>query len=1237
MKSFETKFPKGIGQRLVIGVFLISIAVVALTATTTTWLEYRRAIREVDQDIDEIQRTYAKAIANSLWIFDRQQLMTQLEGLLNIPFINYLAVIGPEKTLAEVGSFRKSSVTSKNIPLTYSYKERSVPLGTLYVQADISPVLDRVLHDVFAVLICQGVLIIAMALSSSLLFRSLALRHVSAAAEFFRSFDITAVSPPLSLQKRRYGDELDALQDTFNEMCEKLHKTYGELVLTKRQIQDSEERFRAVFENAAVGIELRDREGRLVHVNSALCTMLGYSANELQGLDYVRGSHFDDLAASQEHVEALPKGVPGSDRMEKRYLRKDGTTMWADLSISMVRDSEGHHRSTVGVISDITERKRAEEALRESEAKYRNLFNNAEIGMFRTRLDGSEILDMNEKFLKIFGRTREVMRGKPSVIHWADPHERQEMLRRLNTDDRVTDFECKMLNDQDEVRTCITSLRVYPEQRVLEGSIMDVTERKLAEESLRAASDYNRRLIDASLDPLVTISAEGKINDVNTATEEVTGYSRNELIGTDFADYFTDSEKARAGYQEAFKVGSVSDYELQIRHRRGGLTSVMYNASVYYDHLGKVAGLFAAARNITKQKRAEQALRDSEEQYRAVFNNAGIGIKLVNRYKRIERVNPALLNMLGYSEAELLQLTSLEITHPDDREISNQHLAAILGDGPDSLRLEKRYIRKDGSVIWGDISISAIRDAHGNKNTVLEVVADITDRIEPQIALQDSEKRMRRIIDSSPVGIRITHYGRHVYANRALARMFGYQSQDEVLGLPAEGLFAPESRALIRQRVADRMAGKTIPPHYEASGMTRQGKTIALETWGTEIAYLGKKSWLAFITDISEAKSLRAQLLQAQKMEAVGTLAGGIAHDFNNILQVVLGFSEMILMEKVKGDPEYEDLEKIRSAARKGGDLVKGLLAFSRKGEIHPRPLNPNQVIQQVEAILGRTLPKTIKVDLMLQERLSAISADPVQIEQILLNLAVNARDAMPEGGTLFFQTSNVSLDESYCREHLGAEPGDYVLLTVSDTGEGMSKQTLEHIFEPFFSTKPPGEGTGLGLAMVYGIVKQHSGDITCYSEPGAGTTFKLYFPVIEMKNETRVREEVVRFPGGTETILIADDEDLVRELAKRILSRAGYTVLTATNGREALQSYKKKGHTIALIVLDLVMPEMDGNQCLRELLKINPRARVLVASGYSAGGLTKGALEGGARGFVSKPFDMGQLLQTVRKILDDA
>ncbi len=765
----------------------------------------------------------------------------------------------------------------------------------------------------------------------------------------------------------------------------------------------------------------------------------------------------------------------------------------------------------------------------------------------------------------------------------------------------------------------------------------DIAERKLAEEALREASSYNRSLIEASLDPLVTISAQGKITDANSATERVTGYSRQKLIGTDFADYFADTEKAKSGYEQAFKEGAVKDYELHIRHRNGDLTPVMYNASVYYDNLGQVAGLFAAARDVTKQKRAEQALRDSREQYRAVFNNAGIGIKMLNRDRRIVRANPALLQMLGYSEKEFLELTPLDTTHPDDREMTNQCLDLILGNGPESLRLEKRYLRKDGSVIWGDVSISAMRDAQGNRITALEVIADITDRMKSQIALQESEKRIRRIIDSSPVGIRITQEGRHVYANRALASMFGYESQEEILGLPSEALFAPESQPLIRQRIANRMAGKTIPPHYEASGLTKQGKIISLESWGTEINYLGKKSWLAFIIDVSEARSLRTQLLQAQKMESVATLAGGIAHDFNNNLQVILGYSDMLLFHKKSSDPDYEGLHAIREAGRDASDMAKRILAFSRRLEPNVRPVSLNNEIRRVRKMLERTVPKMIGIELHLADDLMTVNADPGQLEQVLLNLAVNAQHAMPDGGVLTIETLNETLDEDYSRTHVDVEPGKYVLVSVSDTGHGMDKEVVEHIFEPFYTTKGPREGTGLGLAMVFGIVKSHKGHITCYSEPGIGTTFKIYLPAIirEIAPDVAVTREMPAF--GTETILLVDDEKSILKLGEQMLAMAGYRVLTAANGREALDVYRSSQADIALVLLDLIMPEMGGKQCLEGLLEINPRVRVVIASGYSANGTTRDAVPSGARGFVNKPYDAKEILTVVRKVLDES
>jgi nitrogen-specific signal transduction histidine kinase/CheY-like chemotaxis protein len=400
---------------------------------------------------------------------------------------------------------------------------------------------------------------------------------------------------------------------------------------------------------------------------------------------------------------------------------------------------------------------------------------------------------------------------------------------------------------------------------------------------------------------------------------------------------------------------------------------------------------------------------------------------------------------------------------------------------------------------------------------------------------------------------------------------------------------------------------------------------------------------LALIQDITEQKKaeeekeiLRDQLFLAQKMESIGTLAGGIAHDFNNLLQAISGYSELLLMNPKQEEKTVTGLNRINQAARNGAALVKGLLTLSGRMESQPKPINVNHQVDEVVKLLSRTIPKVIELESYLDDALPLINGDPVQVHQVLMNLGINARDAMQHGGRLVFETSGVTLDETYCKTRVAVEPGTYVLLSVSDTGTGMDQETAAHIFEPFFTTKPVGAGTGLGLSIVYGIVKQHGGAIRCYSEPGRGTTFKVYFPIIEETVE--LSEEVSRDPlppGGTETILLVDDDQVVRELAETMLVEMGYTALIASNGKDAVERYRIDRENISLVILDLIMPKMDGPRCLREILRIDSSARVLIASGHAENGLVKETIERGARGFVHKPYDVRQLLQKVRDVLD--
>jgi two-component system, cell cycle sensor histidine kinase and response regulator CckA len=548
-------------------------------------------------------------------------------------------------------------------------------------------------------------------------------------------------------------------------------------------------------------------------------------------------------------------------------------------------------------------------------------------------------------------------------------------------------------------------------------------------------------------------------------------------------------------------------------------------------------------------------------------------------------------------------------------------------------------LRPPGGETLGVLALFSKNAITPTEDVQLDALSSATAQVfrsaEDEEALKESEKRMRLIIDSAPIGIRVAQDAKYVYVNPAFVRMFGYDTEAEIVDLPVEAVVAPESKRSIRQRWADRMAGKRVPEHYEVTSIKKDGSPFDVEGWDTEIIYMGKRSWLAFILDVSEAKTLRSQLFQAQKMEAIGTLAGGIAHDFNNLLQVVLGYSELVLAHEGLPQRLRNDLEKILLAGKTGTDLVQRLLTFSRKTEIRPLDLDINQRIQQTQKFLQRTIPKMIDIQLILAQDLGVVHADPTQVDQVLMNLAVNARDAMPEGGKLVIETSNVVIDEDYARSHLEAKPGGYVLLRVSDTGLGMDKETMEHIFEPFYTTKAPGQGTGLGLAMVFGIVKQHHGFINCYSEVGRGTRFSIYLPTVIPGPQSDEPVATVMVQGGTETILLVDDEEFLRDLGKRILERSGYTVMTATNGKEALDVYQARRAEIALVILDLIMPEMGGKQCLEELLKTDSKARILIASGFAAEGRTKEAIETGAKGFVRKPYNINEILRAVRDVLD--
>jgi PAS domain S-box-containing protein len=632
------------------------------------------------------------------------------------------------------------------------------------------------------------------------------------------------------------------------------------------------------------------------------------------------------------------------------------------------------------------------------------------------------------------------------------------------------------------------------------------------------------------------------------------------------------------------------------------------------------------------RKQAEDNLRLSEEQFSKAFHlnpDAILMIRVVDGI--IVSANEGFQEILGYTEDELIGKSAREINIWDNPEDRNRWTENLKTEGKVA-NFEAPFRTKDGDIRYGLISASTIefnREPH-----ILTVARDITERKQSE----ETNLRIAAIVESSDDAIiGKTVDGIITSWNKGAENIYGYK-EHEVIGKPIT-ILSPHGREKEIQDILERIKGGESFRSLETVRRKKDGDNVHISLTMSPIIdkkgnIIGVSTTFRDISDrvktAQERQSLQEQLLQSQKMEAVGTLAGGIAHDFNNLLQVVLGYSEVMLLRKKEGEHDYADIQNIYQAGKRGADLVERLMTFSRKVETQYVPMDFNQEIVTVRDLLFNTIPKTITIDLHLSENLTTIQADRSQISQILMNLGVNARDAMPDGGTLTIETANIQLDEEYCGIHPETKPGDYVLLTVSDTGQGMDKETLSHIFEPFFTTKEQGKGTGLGLATVYGIVKHHEGYINCNSQFGHGTTFNIYLPTSQTNQILETSPIETTTPGGNETILLVEDDNLIRKLCAELLVGVGYNVISTGNGKEALEIYQMEKHKISLILLDLIMPVMDGWQCLVKILRVDPNAKVIIASG-----LAKGMQAKGAKGFVQKPFESSQLLTTIRNVLD--
>jgi len=630
--------------------------------------------------------------------------------------------------------------------------------------------------------------------------------------------------------------------------------------------------------------------------------------------------------------------------------------------------------------------------------------------------------------------------------------------------------------------------------------------------------------------------------------------------------------------------------------------------------------------------RLYQRARWSEERYRDLFENANDLIFTLDRDFNISDVNKMAEQLTGYSVEEARGMNVSRFLSPKDLERTRLLLADLAGE-PVPQPFETEIIRKDGGKVLCEITGRLI-EKEGKPVGVHCIARDVTERKRAEEYLRESEERFRQMAELSPFPVSIIDpAGRYEYVNPKFIEVFGYTLEDVPNGKEWFTRSYPDP-AYRQEAISAWLSDLEQFGEYEVRprtfSVTCRDGTVREIVFRSVTMKDGRQ--FVIYEDITERKRAEEQLRQAQKMEAIGQLAGGLAHDFNNLLTPIGGFAEFLMWKTAEDSQQYEYLRQIKGGAERAAALTSQLLTLARRAQVEVRPLSLNDIVHEVIGLLERTIDKAIAIEPHLADDLATVEGDAGQLHQVLLNLCLNARDAMPQSGRLIIGTQNVTLSEAKARTELDLEAGQYVLLNVTDTGSGMDAETQQRIFEPFFTTKE--EGRGLGLAMVYGIVRGHGGAIHVYSELGRGSTFKVYLPAASRPAEDIAPGEAEAV-GGIETVLVVDDEEPVRALLQRILEEGGYTVLLATDGVEATELYAERGTEIDLVVLDIIMPRMGGRETYERLREINPEVKVLLSSGYTKKGQAQDILAAGARGFLPKPYDLRAVLRKVRGVLE--
>jgi PAS domain S-box-containing protein len=1016
-------------------------------------------------------------------------------------------------------------------------------------------------------------------------------------------------------------------------------------ITERKQAEEETLRERALFdrlvETAPEGIAISDAQGRVMRVNAEFVRMFGY------GVDELVGQRIDDLVAPpafQEEARAITRSTRRGEEtlLETVRCRKDGTLVDVSLIVAPILIA-GKLEAGYGIYRDITERKRAQDKLQIAQLQWSQFLEVSPDPMWIKDASGRYVAASKSYFHvdpsaegNIIGKTdAECFPPEKAVVYVADD--------RVAIETGASEGEFTAVGDDGKLRTFLTKKVVL---RAPDGSVAgtlgvsrDVTDRKQAEEALRESKERYRTLIQSVGEGIGFVDPEEQFAFANAAAEDIFGMPPGGLLGHSLRE-FTKAEQFGMIREQTDRrrAGEKGVYEIEINRPTGEKRNLLITAVPQSDSQGKFLGALGVFRDITDRKQAEEALLQARDDWESTFDSLTDAVTIHDKNYDIIRANSSARRMLG------LPLLGNLITnakcfmcyHGTEKPPEGcPSCRSLVTEQPCSFELFEPHLNR-----YLEIRAIPRFDTHHQCIGLVHVVRDITERKRVEEALKESEDRFRAVFEQAAVGVALlnTRTGQFVRVNQKYCDLVGYTMQEMLQKSLMDITFDQDIQENVDNN-AQLMEGKSKELSFEKRYVHKDGHLV----WGNlTISPLWKPGekpqtyfHIAIVENITERKQAEAQLRQSQKMGAIGQLAGGVAHDFNNLLTGILGNIALMRSSLPAADPLLENLNAAETAARQAADLTKGLLTFSRSAMILPVPMNITAALDATLVLLKQSLPATMEIVRDYEQTAWNVLLDQSQLTQILLNLAVNARDAMKGKGTLTIRARNEVVDAAYVHEHPYARTGEFVHLSVSDTGSGMSSEVMQHLFEPFYTTKPVGSGTGLGLSIVYGAVKQAGGWITGASTEGVGTTFDIYLPrCLEEPTESFAPSPPsLNARGGT--VLVVEDEPVVRAVAQALLTRSGYMVLTAPDGASALSVLQDHPVGIGLILLDMTMPGMTNGEVVQAIRALDPTVPILLNSGYTSNGTVKQMLEeNSVQGFLSKPYDLDQLLENVQRLL---